>query len=206
MGKDVLIPKKWLYTEGQCTYSSKYDLLSKYFIKYPDVAGTEGQVLSLDADLKPVWKNDADTTTTVFQNSDISSDVGATSSAKGDKYIPTTAGIVSAAKPYYVSAGSPGGSDLTAVSDITSAADMTGMIGMTITNTKADGILLKGLIRISSITGTVGQTVYFINDNLSTTAPSTSGQYVRIAGYIVDNPISGTLIYFNPSPDFILLS
>ena len=205
MGKDVLIPKKWLYTEGQCTYSSKYDLLSKYFIKYPDVAGTEGQVLSLDADLKPVWKNDADTTTTIFQNSDISNDVGATSSAKGDKYIPTTTGIVSAAKPHYVSAALFG-SDLAPVSDITSAANMTGMIGMSITNSKADGILLKGLIRISSIAGTVGQTVYFINNNLSATAPSTSGQYVRIAGYIVDNPINGTLIYFNPSPDFILLS
>ena len=205
MAKEVLIPKKWIW-DGSCTYSNKYDLLSKYFIKQPATAGTAGQVLALNSDLEPVWKNDADTTTTIFQNSDISSDVGATSSAKGDKYIPTTAGIVSAAKPYYVSAGSPGGSDLTAVSDITSAADMTGMIGMSITNSKADGILLKGLIRIASITGTVGQTVYFINNNLSATAPSTSGQYVRIAGYIVDNPISGTLIYFNPSPDFILLS
>ncbi len=204
MAKEVLIPKKWIW-DGSCTYSKKYDLLSKYFIKQPATAGTEGQVLSLNSDLEPIWKDDADTTTTAFQNSDISSDVGATSSAKGDKYIPTITGVVSAAKPYHVSAGSPGGSDLAAVSDITSAAKMTGMIGMTITNSKADGILLKGLIRISSITGTVGQTVYFINDNLSTTAPSTSGQYVRIAGYIVDNPISGTLIYFNPSQDFILL-
>ena len=167
--------------------------------------GTEGQVLALDSNLDPIWKDDADTTTTIFQNSDISNDVGATSSAKGDKYIPTIGGIVSAAKPHYVSAAIFG-TDITPVSDITSAANMTGMIGMSITNTKSDGILLKGLIRISSITGTVGQTVYFINDNLSTTAPSTSGQYVRIAGYIVDNPISGTLIYFNPSPDFILLS
>ena len=80
------------------------------------------------------------------------------------------------------------------------------MIGITITNSKADGILLKGLIRITAIGGAIGQPVYFINNNLSTTAPSTSGQYVRIAGYIVDNPINGTLIYFNPSPDFILLS
>ena len=231
MSKEVLIPKKWIW-DGSCTYSTKYEFLSNYFIKQPATAGTagqvlalnsdlepvwqdegelpapgtEGQVLALNASLEPIWKDDADTTTTVFQNSDISSDVGATSSAKGDKYIPTITGLVSAAKPHYVSAGSPGGSDLTAVADITSAANMTGMIGMTITNSKAGGILLKGLIRISSITGTVGQTVYFINDNLSTTAPSTSGQYVRIAGYIVDNPISGTLIYFNPSQDFILLS
>ncbi len=196
MTKEVLIPKKWIW-DGSCTYSSKYDLLSKYFIKQPATAGTEGQVLSLDADLKPVWKNDADTTTTIFQNSDISNDVGATSSAKGDKYIPTTAGIVVAAKPHYVSAALFG-SDITAVSDITVASNMTGMIGMSITNAKADGILLKGLIRISSITGTVGQTVYFINDNLSTTAPSTSGQYVRIAGYIVDNPITGYVNLFQP--------
>lgn len=167
--------------------------------------GTEGQVLALDSSLQPIWKDDADTTTTIFQNSDISNDVGATSSAKGDKYIPTTAGIVLAAKPHYVSAAIFG-SDITPVSDITVASNMTGMIGMSITNAKADGILLKGLIRISSIPGNVGQTVYFINNNLSITAPSTSGEYVRIAGYIVDNPIDGTLIYFNPSPDFILLS
>ena len=50
MSKEVLIPKKWVW-DGVCTYSTRYEFLSKYFIKQPATAGTAGQVLALNSDL-----------------------------------------------------------------------------------------------------------------------------------------------------------
>jgi hypothetical protein len=204
MGKDVLIPKKWLYTDGQCTYSSKYDLLSKYFIKYPDVAGTEGQVLSLDASLKPVWKNDADTTTTSFSITSVDAAIG---SVLGDKLIPekTDTSGLTVGNPYYISNNS-GETDLTAVSDITSSTAMSAAIGLAVGTTSASGILVRGLIRLNADLQP-GATLYFVNNSLSATAPSSTGQYVRIAGYVLQKVSStNSIVYFNPSQDFILLS
>jgi hypothetical protein len=205
MGKDVLIPKKWLYTDGQCTYSSKYDLLSKYFIKYPDVAGTEGQVLSLDANLKPVWKNDADTTSTTFKNSDIGALVG---QYKGDVYETSSSTLLTLGAPAYVS-GFSDVSNAVALNDITSVTQISRMIGVVVTGpigATGNTLLIKGLVRVSAAGLTLGAPVYFVNGGFSATAPSTTGQYVRIAGYCVAAPFIGDpIIYFNPSPDFILL-
>jgi hypothetical protein len=78
---------------------------------------------------------------------------------------------------------------------------VTGPIGAT-----GNTLLIKGLVRVSAAGLTLGAPVYFVNGGFSATAPSTTGQYVRIAGYCVAAPFIGDpIIYFNPSPDFILL-
>ena len=226
MAKEVLIPKKWIW-DGSCTYSSKYDLLSKYFIKQPATAGTEGQVLSLNSDLEPIWKDEGelpapgtegqvlalnsslepvwqdDKTTTTFQYTDAPS----TGIVNGDILIPDGTGVTLVANSTYflTSTTAPGKVNrLNAVSDITSAAHMTGLIGVAFSTDDADGILIRGMINIGTSAGTTpGEPIYFTGSGgFSSTAPSGTGEYVRVAGYYV----GGEVIFFNPSQDFILLS
>ena len=230
MAKEVLIPKKWIW-DGSCTYSSKYDLLSKYFIKQPATVGTagqvlalnsdldpvwkdegelpapgtEGQVLALNASLEPIWKDDADTTTTIFQDSDIGALLG---SYKGDVYVPSEPPLLmTMAAPHYVTGDFTGTTSFSPLNDITDASQMGAMIGISVNTGTSNALLLKGLVRVSGVALSSGQPVYFVNGGISKTAPSTTGQYVRIAGYCVSAPfLTDPIIYFNPSPDFILLS
>ena len=207
MGKDVLIPKKWLYTDGQCTYSSKYDLLSKYFIKYPDVAGTAGQVLSLNSDLEPVWKNDADTTTTVFQQSDVPSILN----HKGDTYIVDSGSgfALTLGSVHYLNFFSTGSVNrFSVVSQLDNAAQMKGMIGIAYSTDASNGILLRGLIHLNyDVGGANGDQVYIAGSGqVSTTSPSGSGEYVRAVGYRIDNVSGNSIIFFDPSKDNIELN
>ena len=52
--------------------------------------------------------------------------------------------------------------------------------------------------------GNPGDILYLstTSNRITSTAPIGSGEVVRIVGY----KISGTIIYFNPSPDYIVLS
>ena len=198
MAKEVLIPKKWIW-DGSCTYSTKYDLLSKYFIKQPATAGTAGQVLSLNSDLEPVWKNDASTPT--FDKDDVPS----TYDAKGDVYIPD-AGIAALTQGavHFINSLAGTTTRATVISDITSSGQMTAMVGIALTTSYTDGLLIKGIINVGSNVGTsVGQVIYLTGTGgLSSTAPTGTGEYVRVAGYYLgDNKV-----FFNPSQDFILLS
>jgi hypothetical protein len=206
---DVAIKKDEL-VKGGCNIPNGYVRLTEVLGSLPAYAddaaakGTEGQVLSLDANLKPVWKNDADTTTTSFSVTSVDAAIG---SVLGDKLIPTktdTSGLT-VGNPYYISNNS-GETDLTAVSDITSSTAMSAAIGLAVGTTSASGILVRGLIRLNADLQP-GATLYFVNNSLSATAPSTTGQYVRIAGYVLQKVSStNSVVYFNPSQDFILLS
>jgi hypothetical protein len=154
--------------------------------------------------LKPVWKNDADTTTTSFSITSLDAAIG---SVLGDKLIPekTDTSGLTVGNPYYLSNNS-GESDLTAVSDITSSTAMSAAIGLAVGTTSASGILVRGLIRLNADLQP-GATLYFVNNSLSATAPSSAGQYVRIAGYVLQKvSATNSVVYFNPSQDFILLS
>jgi hypothetical protein len=65
---------------------------------------------------------------------------------------------------------------------------------------------VRGLIRLNADLQP-GATLYFVNNSLSATAPSSAGQYVRIAGYVLQKvSATNSVVYFNPSQDFILLS
>jgi hypothetical protein len=224
MANEVLIPKQWVW-DGACTYSSsKYEFLSKYFIKKPAVAGTEGQVLSLNADLEPIWKDEGelpapgtegqvlalnaslepvwqdDKTTTIYQTSDVPSSLD----YKGDVYIPTATGVtLSAGKVHYL-ADSGGNDRVAVVNDVTSAAQMTVFVGLAFGTDDTQGVLIKGIINLgSSPGGNIGDPVYLTGSGaLSATAPSGAGEYVRVMGHYLGN----NKVFFNPSQDFILLS
>ena len=70
------------------------------------------------------------------------------------------------------------------------------------------GMLIEGLVKLgTNLSGTtIGDKVYLLNANgaVTTTLPTTSGLYVRIVGYVVD--ATNSIIYFNPSPDYIELA
>ena len=162
--------------------------------------GTEGQVLALDSNLDPIWKDDADTTSTIFQTSDVPD----TLDYKGDVYIPTQTGVtLSAGKVHYLADGG-GGDRVAVVSDVTSAAQMTVFVGLAFTEDDTQGVLIKGIINLgSSPGGNIGDPVYLTGSGaLSATAPSGAGEYVRVMGHY----LGGNKVFFNPSQDFILLS
>jgi hypothetical protein len=65
-------------------------------------------------------------------------------------------------------------------------------------------MLLRGFALPLLDAGAGGKTVYFddVSGQLTTVVPTTSGYVVRIAGHCV----SSTEVYFNPSPDWIVLA
>ena len=224
MAKEVLIPKKWIW-DGSCTYSSKYDLLSKYFIKQPATAGTAGQVLALNSDLEPVWQDEGelpapgtegqvlalnsslepvwqdDKTTTVFDKDDVAS----TYAYQGDIYIPDyTSNSLTQGSVHFIANFAGGNVQALVINDATAANQMTSMVGIALTTDPADGILIRGIIDIGSNAGTTpGEPIYITGTGgLSSTAPTGTGEYVRVAGY----HLGSNKVYFNPSQDFILLS
>ena len=82
-------------------------------------------------------------------------------------------------------------------------------IGVAISTSISDGILIRGIMKIdtSYITGgalTVAAQAYLGTSTspggcFTSTAPSASGHVVRVVGHAV----SADIIYFNPSPDYI---
>jgi hypothetical protein len=162
--------------------------------------GTEGQVLALDSNLDPIWKDDADTTSTIFQTSDVPD----TLDYKGDVYIPTGTGVIlSAGKVHYLA--SDGSNDkLVLVNSVTTASQMTTFVGIAFTEDDRQGVLIKGIINLgSSPGGNIGDPVYLTGSGLlSATSPSGAGEYVRVMGHYLGN----NKVFFNPSQDFILLS
>ena len=78
----------------------------------------------------------------------------------------------------------------------------TRMLGMALGSTSSnDGMLLQGIIRIASHGLSAGAPIYVSTTagELTTTAPSGSGDYVRVVGYTIDS----NLIYFNPSGTWV---
>lgn len=107
-------------------------------------------------------------------------------------------------KLYYYN--SSGGWTLT---DADAASTSTGLLGVALgASSNTNGVLLKGMVTLDHDPGDVGDVLFLqtgSNSGLATpTAPSNSGDIVRIIGYCLD--ASNGQIYFNPSPDFIEVS
>ena len=89
-------------------------------------------------------------------------------------------------------------------------AQASGLLGVATSTSSRDGMILRGAVRLSSnsdfSSGSIGDKLYLsVNSNkVTSTAPSGSGHYVRIVGYILD--ASNSIIFFDPSPDYIQLS
>ena len=74
------------------------------------------------------------------------------------------------------------------------------------TDPDADGMLLRGMFTLDHDPGTIADELYVSTTagDITGTAPSGSGDIVRVVGYCLDS--SNGQIWFNPSNDFIVLA
>ena len=75
------------------------------------------------------------------------------------------------------------------------------------TDPDSDGMLLRGMYTLDHDPGTIGDELYLSAStagDVTATAPSASGDVVRVIGYCLDS--TNGQIYFNPSNDFIELA
>jgi hypothetical protein len=79
------------------------------------------------------------------------------------------------------------------------------MLGISVgTNSGTDGIVVKGMIYFAvDPGGNPGDPLYVSTtvNRITATKPSGTGEVVRAVGY----KISGNVIYFDPSPNYIVL-
>lgn len=81
------------------------------------------------------------------------------------------------------------------------AATSDGLMGVATATASAPDVLVSGIIQLASVPGSAGDVLYLDTTNglLTATAPSGSGEIVRVMGYNLD----GTRVYFNPSQDWL---
>jgi len=74
------------------------------------------------------------------------------------------------------------------------------------TDPDADGMLLRGMFTLDHDPGTIADELYISTTagDITATAPSGSGDIVRVIGYCMDS--TNGQIWFNPSNDFIVLA
>ena len=112
-------------------------------------------------------------------------------------YMGSAATAVSQGRVYYYS-----GSTWTAYTPA-SEAPQKALLGIALGSTMSKGFLLKGFMHPDSGTLTAGTQVFGLtNATVGTTAPTTSGHFQRILGH----SISTSVIYFNPSHEYIELT
>ena len=78
-----------------------------------------------------------------------------------------------------------------------------GLLAIAIGTQASDGMLIRGFYTLNGDVGSQGDILYLrTNGDFGPTPPSTSGNYSRVVGHLIDgaNP---NRIYFNPSPDWI---
>ena len=81
------------------------------------------------------------------------------------------------------------------------------MLGLALgTDPDADGMLLRGMFTLDHDPGTIADELYISTTagDITATAPSGSGDIVRVIGYCMDS--TNGQIWFNPSNDFIVLA
>ena len=74
---------------------------------------------------------------------------------------------------------------------------------MGIATATAPDVLVSGIIQVAAAPGAAGDVLYLeiTNGTLTNAAPTGSGEIVRVMGH----NLGGNRIYFNPSPDWIVL-
>ena len=112
-------------------------------------------------------------------------------------------GTTTAGKTYYLNS-----SGAWAEAGVSSAAiGGKGMLALALgSSPSADGMLLRGFFDVATYlsgTFTAGATVYLAaNAQLTTTAPSTSTEILRVVGVCSDK---ANIIYFSPSADYLVI-
>ena len=91
------------------------------------------------------------------------------------------------------------------VTDANSTSSSTGMLAFALGTSASDGMLVRGYIRNSGFTTNTGNIVYVSTTagEVTTTAPSGSGDIVRIIGYSIYG--TNEIIYFNPDNAWVEL-
>ena len=91
-----------------------------------------------------------------------------------------------------------------ALTDADAVATADGLIGVALGSaSNTNGVLIKGMVTLDHDPGTVGDPIYLSTTagTASSTAPSGSGDIVRVVGYCLNS--SNGQIYFNPSGTFV---
>jgi len=94
------------------------------------------------------------------------------------------------------------------LADADAVATADGLLGIALGgDASVDGVLLRGMVTIDHDPGAIGDVLYLgtTAGDCSATAPTGSADVVRIIGYQVNHASNGE-IWFNPSPDFIVLA
>ena len=94
-----------------------------------------------------------------------------------------------------------------AATDADAASTASGLIGVVLgPNVAETGILLRGMVTLSHDPGTIGDILYLSTTagQASSTAPSGTGDIVRVIGYCLDS--SNGQIWFNPDSTFVEIS
>ena len=106
----------------------------------------------------------------------------------------------SAGRMYYLTSG-----NTMAAASSGSEAEVSGFIGVGTTGNSSDGLVIRGFVYIGTPVGggSPGDKVYInTSGTFTTTKPTTSGDFVRLVGHLA----SSTIVYFNPSNDYIELA
>ena len=95
------------------------------------------------------------------------------------------------------------------IANADAVATSDGLLGVALGAASAtDGVLLRGIVVLDHDPGAIGDVLYVQSDNAGTpgnataTAPSASGDCVRIIGYQVGHDSNGN-IWFNPDNTFV---
>ena len=94
-----------------------------------------------------------------------------------------------------------------AATDADAASTASGLIGVALgPNVVESGILLRGMVTLNHDPGTIGDILYLSTTagQASSTAPSGTGDIVRVIGYCLDS--SNGQIWFNPDNTFVEIS
>ena len=164
-------------------------LASNHTVTLPDATGT---VALLEADQVFTGKQN-------IVNREIKSSGTTVGGADGDiVYIGT--GSVQAGKVYYFD-----GTDWTP-SDADAVSTATGLLGIALATgaTATVGVLVRGFGTLGATTGGSNGDVVYVDTNasrLTSTAPSGSGDVVRVAGYLYD--ATNNIVFFNPDGSWV---
>ena len=91
--------------------------------------------------------------------------------------------------------------------DADAASTASGLLGIMLgPNVNETGVLLRGMVTLSHDPGTIGDVLYLSTTagQASSTAPSGTGDIVRVIGYCLDS--SNNQIWFNPDNTFVEIS
>jgi hypothetical protein len=77
-------------------------------------------------------------------------------------------------------------------------------LAVAVADSSTNGMLVNGTVTLDHDPGSNGDVLFLSNTagEVTGSAPSSTGDVVRIMGYCLDS--SNNQIYFNPSPDFII--